>query len=116
MYSVGPYFLGRYLAELPGAIIGPAVFGGIIYPIVGLNTVYAWKFPLFLAILILIYNTAGSASLIMSAAFKRKESAVTLAPLFLLTSQLFCGFIVNLNQIPAWIAQIQYLSYVKYAY
>jgi hypothetical protein len=67
-------------------------------------------------ILILIYNTAGSASLIMSAAFKRKESAVTLAPLFLLTSQLFCGFIVNLNQIPAWIAKIQYLSYVKYAY
>jgi hypothetical protein len=67
-------------------------------------------------ILILIYNTAASASLIMSAAFKRKESAVTLAPLFLLTSQLFCGFIVNLNQIPAWIAKIQYLSYVKYAY
>lgn len=47
MYSVGPYFLGRYLAELPGAIIGPVVFGSIIYPIVGLNTVYAWKFPLF---------------------------------------------------------------------
>jgi ABC-type multidrug transport system permease subunit len=52
----------------------------------------------------------------MSAAFKRKESAVTLAPLFLLTSQLFCGFIVNLNQIPKWIAKIQYLSFVKYAY
>jgi hypothetical protein len=47
MYSVGPYFLGRYIAELPGAIIGPVVFGGIIYPIVGLNTVFPWKFPLF---------------------------------------------------------------------
>ena len=47
MYSVGPYFLGRFIAELPGAIIGPVVFGSIIYPIVGLNSVYAWKFPLF---------------------------------------------------------------------
>jgi ABC-type multidrug transport system permease subunit len=47
MYSVGPYFLGRFIAELPGAIIAPVVFGSIIYPIVGLNTVYAWKFPLF---------------------------------------------------------------------
>ena len=54
--------------------------------------------------------------LFMSAAFKRKESAVTLTPLFLLTSQLLCGFIVNLNQIPAWIAKLQYLSFVKYAY
>ena len=99
MYSVGPYFLGRYIAEIPGAIIAPVLFGSIIYPIVGLNTVYAWKFPLFrknnhlnneflyiVAILIMTYNTAASASLVMSAAFKRKESAVTLAPLFLLTS------------------------------
>jgi hypothetical protein len=47
MYSVGPYFIGKFIAELPGAIISPVVFGSIIYPIVGLNTVYPWKFPLF---------------------------------------------------------------------
>jgi ABC-type multidrug transport system permease subunit len=47
MYSVGPYFLGRFIAELPGGIIAPVLFGSIMYPIVGLNTVFAWKFPLF---------------------------------------------------------------------
>jgi ABC-2 type transporter len=47
MYSVGPYFLGRYCAELPSCIIVPAIFGSIIYWVVGLATNFWWKFPLF---------------------------------------------------------------------
>lgn len=54
--------------------------------------------------MILIYNTAASASLIMSAAFKQKETAVTIAPLFILTSQLFAGFVINLKDMPAWLS------------
>ena len=37
IYSVGPYYLGRFLAELPAAIIVPIIFGSIIYFVVGLN-------------------------------------------------------------------------------
>jgi hypothetical protein len=54
----------------------------------------------------LIFNSAGSASLIMSAAFKQKETAVTIAPLFILVSQLFAGFVINLKDMPVWLSQI----------
>ncbi len=37
MYSIGPYYLGRFLAELPAGIIVPVIFGTIVYFIVGLN-------------------------------------------------------------------------------
>lgn len=47
MYSVGPYFLGRFFAEIPGCIIVPALFGSVIYFMVGLATNLVWKFPLF---------------------------------------------------------------------
>lgn len=47
MYSVGPYFLGRYFAELPSSLIIPSLFGTTIYFIVGLDLEYWWKFPLF---------------------------------------------------------------------
>jgi hypothetical protein len=96
MYSVGPYYLGRFLAEFPAGLIVPVIFGTIIYFAVGLNQTLWWKFPLFcntlitlirvVAIMFLIFNAAGSASLIMSAAFKQKETAVTIAPLFILVS------------------------------
>lgn len=46
MYSVGPYFLGRFFAELPSCIIIPSVYGTIIYFVVGLDLTFWWKFPL----------------------------------------------------------------------
>ena len=117
MYSVGPYYLGRFLAELPSGLIVPVIFGTIIYFVVGLNQTEPWKFPLFckkipfevlnlslVAIMILIFNAAGSAALVMSAAFKQKETAVTIAPLFILVSQLFAGFVINLKDLPVWLA------------
>jgi ABC-type multidrug transport system permease subunit len=46
MYSIGPYFFGRLLAELPAGLIVPSLFGSIIYFIVKLNTDFWYKFPL----------------------------------------------------------------------
>ena len=47
MYSVGPYYLGRFLAEFPAGLIVPVIFSTIIYFAVGLNQTLWWKFPLF---------------------------------------------------------------------
>ncbi len=54
--------------------------------------------------MILTYNTGTSASLIVSAIFKEKETSVMLAPLIVLTSQLFAGFIINLKDMPFWLS------------
>jgi ABC-type multidrug transport system permease subunit len=46
MYSIGPYFLGRMIAEIPAGLIAPTIFGSVIYFIVKLNTDFWYKFPL----------------------------------------------------------------------
>ena len=38
MYQVGPYFFGRFFAELPMSLILPVIFGSIIYFAVGLDS------------------------------------------------------------------------------
>lgn len=72
MYSVTAYFFGKVISEIPTTLITPGVFGCIVYYVIGLNTVYPWKFPLFLAILVLIYATAGSYALVISTLFADK--------------------------------------------
>ena len=46
MYSPGPYFMGRYLAELPFGLLIPFLYGTIIYFAIGLDTSIYWKYPL----------------------------------------------------------------------
>jgi hypothetical protein len=73
-------------------------------------------FAILVGIVILIYNTSSSASIIMSVAFKDKETSMAAATLVNVASHLFAGFIVNLNMVPVWLAQFQYLSFLKYGY
>jgi hypothetical protein len=47
MYSVSAYFFGKVIAELPASILTPVIFGCIVYYAIGLNTFFAYKFPLF---------------------------------------------------------------------
>ncbi len=51
MYSVSAYFFGRLIAEFPGAIIVPVVYGSMIYFLVGLDTAHFYKFPVFCKLL-----------------------------------------------------------------
>jgi hypothetical protein len=46
MYGVGPYFLGKLLAELPSSIFSPLIFNLIVYNYVGLSHVFWWTWPL----------------------------------------------------------------------
>lgn len=36
-YNVLPYLTAKLLAELPVSAVFPAVFGGVVYPLTGLN-------------------------------------------------------------------------------
>jgi ABC-type multidrug transport system permease subunit len=116
MYSPSAYFFGKVIAELPASVITPTVYGCITYFAIGLSTVYAWKFPLYLGLLILIYAAAGSYALIISTLFADKQLAVTLTPVLIIPFMLFAGFFVNQNNIPVWLIEFQYLSFFKYGY
>jgi ABC-2 type transporter len=57
------------------------------------------------AILVLIYGTAGSYSLILSVTFSDKQLAVTLTPVLIIPFMLFAGFFVNQDNIPIWLIE-----------
>lgn len=116
MYSVTAYFFGKVIAELPASILTPVIFGAIVYFAIGLSTVAAYKFPLFLGILILLYSAAGSYALIISTMFADKQLAVTLTPVLIIPFMLFAGFFVNQDNIPIWLIEFQYMSFFKYGY
>ena len=44
MYSVGPYFFGRFFAEIPAGLIVPIIYGTLIYFLVGLDTTEHYKY------------------------------------------------------------------------
>ena len=116
MYSVSAYFFGKVIAELPASLLTPVIYGCIVYYAIGLSTVFAWKFPLYLGLMILIYAAAGSYALIISTLFADKQLAVTLTPVLIIPFMLFAGFFVNQNNIPVWLIEFQYLSFFKYGY
>lgn len=116
MYDVGPYFWAKVFSELPHGILTPVVFGCIVYFAIGYNTVFWWKFPLFLVITILIYNAATGYALVISSLVSDKQLAVTLTPVLIIPFMLFAGFFVNQENIPVWLIEFQYLSIFKYGY
>lgn len=116
MYSVSSYFFGKVIAELPVSILTPVIFGCIVYFAIGLNTVHAYIFFIYLGILILLYSAAGSYALIISTIFSDKQLAVTLTPVLIIPFMLFAGFFVNQENIPIWLIEFQYLSFFKYGY
>lgn len=116
MYSVTAYFFGKVFAELPASILTPVIYGSIVYFAIGLSTVFAYKFPVYLGLMILIYSASGSYALIISTLFSDKQLAVTLTPVLIIPFMLFAGFFVNQNNIPVWLIEFQYLSFFKYGY
>jgi len=116
MYSVSAYFFARVLSEYPMGILSPCLFGCINYHLIGFNTQEWYKFPAHLALLTLLYNTAGSFALILGTMFSDKQLAVTLTPVLVIPFALFSGFFLNSNQIPDYLMPIEYLSLFKYGY
>jgi hypothetical protein len=95
MYSVSAYFWAKIFSEMPSSILTPTIFGSICYYLIGFNTVFWYKFPLFLIILFLIYNASGGYALILGTIFSDKQLAVTLTPVLIIPFMLFAGFFVN---------------------
>lgn len=116
MYDVGPYFWGKVISELPVSFLLPTIFGSMIYYAIGFNTEYPYKFALFLAILIILYNAASGYAFVIGTLVSDKALAVTLTPVILIPFMLFAGFFVASEDIPAWLTPFEYLSIFKYSY
>jgi ABC-type multidrug transport system ATPase subunit len=63
-YSISAYFIGKSLAEVPMYMIAPAIFGTIVYFMVGFQATAA-KFFIFLLIIVLTALSSNSLGLII---------------------------------------------------
>lgn len=95
MYNVSPYFLGKVISDMPLNVGLPVVYGSIVYYSVGLNTAYWYKFPIFLIILVVCYNTASAYALFISCIIPDKSVVSNLTPLLLIPFMLFAGYFIS---------------------
>lgn len=47
MYSVSAYFWAKIFSEFPSSLLTPVIFGAICYFLIGFNTMFWYKFPVF---------------------------------------------------------------------
>mmetsp|Transcript_42353 Transcript_42353/g.57598 ORF Transcript_42353/g.57598 Transcript_42353/m.57598 type:complete len:117 (+) Transcript_42353:499-849(+) len=116
MYNVGPYFVAKIVSELPLSVITPVLYGSMVYYAIGFNTVYMYKFALFLVILILLYNASTGYALVVGSLVSDKALAVTITPVIVVPFMLYAGFFVASEDIPSYLKPFEYMSIFKYGY
>jgi hypothetical protein len=114
-YSTFAYFCARNFAYLPLEWFLPFLFIIIAYFSSHLNN-NAGTFFLQLLAIELVYFMSASYGMIISAAFKQFDVALSLVPVLIIPLMLVCGFFVSLDQVPKFFYWMEYLSMFKYGY
>ncbi|KAJ5077389.1 abc-2 type transporter [Anaeramoeba ignava] len=114
-YPTVCFFISKVLTDLPFAILVPTIISIIITPITGLQTNPKHWFILIL--FCILSSVAGSAfGLMVSAATRTPETALIIAPVMLVPMIIFCGFMINLDNITKALSWIQYIDPIKYSF
>ncbi|UJR21543.1 hypothetical protein I4U23_024628 [Adineta vaga] len=113
-YRLSSYFVAKSLAEGPLKLVLPTLFLIIAYWMANINP----NFGIFLAILVfqlLAILVAESLGLLLGAALKNLQHAMTCATVLLLTLMLVGGFFVR--NLPHWLGVWgKWISFFKYSY
>ena len=115
MYHVLPYYVARFICDMPTRVGQGLLFGCIVYWIVGLNPA-ASAFFIFCALLIVEGLAAQGFGICISAVCPNEKVAFAIAPAITIVLILVGGFYVNQDAIPVWISWLKYLSHLYWAY
>jgi len=116
LYTVGPYFLGKFLVDMVPTIIFPVICSAISYWMVGLNSENAGKVFFFFLVCIVMSCTALGVGYLAGSSFSDAKIATAVMPLFIMPFMLFAGFYKNSADFASWIGWFQYLSPFKYSF
>lgn len=114
-YHVLPYYLARFVCDIPLRVGQGLLFGCIVYWIVGLNPA-ASAFFIFVCILIMQGLASQGLGIAVSAGAPNEKVALALAPAVTVILILFGGFYINEDTIPDWLAWIRYLSHLYWSF
>lgn len=113
-YRLSSYYIAKSLAEAPLKLVLPTLFLIISYWMANLNN----NFGIFLAVLafqLMSILVAESLGLLLGAALKNLQHAITAATVLLISLMLLGGFFVR--NLPHWLGVWgKWLSFFKYAY
>jgi ABC-type multidrug transport system ATPase subunit/ABC-type multidrug transport system permease subunit len=115
MYHVLPYYIARFICDIPTRVGQGLLFGCIVYWIVGLNPA-ASAFFIFCALLIVEGLAAQGFGVCISAVCPNEKVAFAIAPAITVVLILVGGFYVNQDAIPVWISWLKYISHLYWAY
>ncbi|MED6198975.1 hypothetical protein PIB30_071703 [Stylosanthes scabra] len=112
MYRLSSYYMAKTMVDLPMELVLPAVSIIIIYWMAGLKaTAAAFIFTLLITLtLVLVSQGVGLA---LGAYLENTKVATTFASVIGLTFMITSGFLVQ--NVPAFIAWVKYLSFIYYA-
>ncbi|XP_059060710.1 protein scarlet-like [Achroia grisella] len=114
LYSTPMYYIARMIALFPGLVVEPTLFTLVVYFIAGLrNTLYAFSFTVFLAILVL--NVAIACGSFFSCAFGSMPVAIAYLVPFDYALMMTSGLFVRLSSIPKYVSWIRHLSWLMYS-
>ena len=116
MYGVTSYFFGKFISNLPFAILFPLISSVITFFMLNLNNQDPSRFWIFFLSLTLASFSSSSMGLWLGCMFPNAQVAVTLGPMVTVPSTLFAGYYVSINSIPVWLRWIQYLSLFKWSF
>jgi hypothetical protein len=115
-YTPLPYFLSQLLCDLiPMRVIPPLAFGGIIYYMIGLNTMQD-RFLIFMIGIVLVNLVATTSCFTISAAVNTTAQANLAASLYFVFSILFGGLLFNAESENSNARYLTYASFVHYAW
>ena len=114
-YSVLVYFCSKILVEYPFQIVIPILVAASSYFAIGLQASVG-HFLVFCTALVLVNLCGTNIGLMLSSAFRDVSIALSLAPLFVLPLMLFSGFFISYDDTPVYVAWIQAISPVRYAF
>jgi len=112
-YKWGPYYLSKYITELP-KLIPRLVFCTLVYWIVGLRK-SQYNFWIFVAIIIAEAMSLTALGLLMASAMPI-GAALALGPACITIFTLFGGIYLNIDSIPTGARWIRFIDPIYFAY
>lgn len=115
MYRTFPYFVARVMVDIPLKVLQPCIFGTISYWALGFQP-SGEKYVICIIILVLLALAGNAIGLFIACVFQDLAVALMVAPLAILPLMMFSGFFINPDSMPVYLAWIQWISPMKYAY
>jgi ABC-type multidrug transport system ATPase subunit len=113
LYGIVPYYLSKNMIETPISLFVAFLYAVIVYYIVGLRPEVQHYF-IFICIYVCLVWLSQSMGLCFGASFSNLNTALVITQFSILPAFLFSGFLINQENMPAWLAWIRFLSPFRY--